>query len=108
MYPEQGSYVLKNLDEELNFLVDMFDENGHDQNLLYSIIRENKRQTPKTENTGSNIVKLPWIPIIGPKIRKELRKTGCEVIFKSVAKLKNILYSNKSKLLPNSYLGVYE
>ena len=53
----------------------MFVENGHDRNYLYSIIRENKHQAPKTENTGSNIVKLPWIPIIGPRIRKELRKT---------------------------------
>ena len=98
----------KYLDEELNFLVDMFVENSHDQNHLYSIIRENKSQAPKIENTDSNIVKLPWIPIIGPKIRKELRKTGCKVIFKSAAKLKNILCNNKSKLLPNSYPNVYE
>ena len=42
------------------------------------------------------------------KIRKELRKTGCKVIFKSTAKLKNILCNNKSKLLRNSYPGVYE
>ena len=48
----------------------MFVENGHDQNYLYSIIRENKHQALKTENTHNNIVKLPWITIIGPKIRK--------------------------------------
>ena len=65
----------KYLEEELKFLVDMFVENGHDRNHLYSIIREHKRQRPKTENSDSNIVKLPWIPIIGPKIRKEIRKT---------------------------------
>ena len=58
--------------------------------------------------TDSNIVKLPWIPIIGAKIRKELRKTGCRVIFASAAKLKNILCHNKSEILPNSYPGVYE
>ena len=52
----------KYLDDELNFLVDMFVENGHDRNHLYSIIRENKHQAPKSENTDSNIVKLPWIP----------------------------------------------
>ena len=98
----------KYLDDELNFLVDMFVENGHDRNHLYSIIRENKHQAPKYENTDSNIVKLPWIPIIGPKIRKELRKTGCRVIFTSAAKLKNIPCNNKSKLLPNSYPGVYK
>ena len=53
----------------------MFAENGHDQNHLYCTIRENKHQAPKSEKTDSNIVKLPWMPIIGPKIRKELRKT---------------------------------
>ena len=86
----------------------MFIENGHDRNHLYSIIRENKHQAPKSENTDSNIVKLPWIPIIGPKIRKELRKTGCRVIFTSAVKLKYILCNNKSKLLPNSCPGVYK
>ena len=98
----------KYLDEELNFLVDMFVGNGHDRNHLYSIIRENKRQAPKTENTGGNISKLPWIPNIGPKIRKELWKTRCKVTFTSAIKLKNILCNNKSKLLPNSYPGVYK
>ena len=98
----------KYLDYELNFLVDMFVENGHDRNDLYSITRENKHQAPKSENTDSNIFKLPRIPIIGPKIRKEHRKTGCRVIFTSTAKLKNTLCSNKNKILPSSYPGVYE
>ena len=80
----------------------MFVENGHDQNHLYPIIRQNKHQAPKSENTDSNIVKLPWIPIIGPKIRTELRKTGCRIISTSAAKLRNILCNNKCKLLPNS------
>ena len=62
----------KCLDEELKFLVAMFVENGHDRNHLYSIIRENKQQRPKTEKLDSNIVKLPWISIIGPEIRNEL------------------------------------
>ena len=87
----------------------MFVENGHNQIILYSIIRENKHQSAKSKNTNSNIVKLPWIPIIGPKIiRKEFRKTGYRVIFTSAAKLKNILCKNRSKLLPNSYPVVYE
>ena len=86
----------------------MFFEKRHNQNHLYSIIRENKRQAPKTENTDSNIVKLPWIPIIGPKIRKKLRKTRCKVIFTSAAKLRNILCNNKSKLILNSCPSVNE
>ena len=79
----------------------MFVENGHERNHLYSIIKENKRQPPKTENTDSIIVKLPWIPMIGPKIKKELRKTGCKVIFTTAVKLKNILCNTKIKLLPH-------
>ena len=49
----------KYFDDELNLLVDMFVENGHDRNHLYSIIRENKHQAPKSEDTDRNIVKLP-------------------------------------------------
>ena len=60
----------KYLDEELNVVIDTFVENGHDRYCFNSIIRKNKHQVPKTENTGSIIVKLPWIPTIGPKIRK--------------------------------------
>ena len=41
-------------------------------------------------------------------MRKELRKIGCKLIFRSAAKLKNIQCNKKIKLLPNSYLGVYE
>ena len=59
-------------DEELNFFLDMLVENGHDRNYLNSIIKENKPQAPKTENKDNNIVKLPWIPFIGPKVREEL------------------------------------
>ena len=51
----------KYLEEELKFLIDMFAENGRDRNYLSSIIiiKEDKYQAPKIENTHSNIVKLP-------------------------------------------------
>ena len=88
--------------------MDMFVENEHDQNYLNSFVKENKLKSPKTENTDIHIVKIPWIPILGPKIRKKLRKTGCKVILTSATKLKNILCNKKSKLLPNSYPGVYK
>ena len=47
----------------------MFVENGHDRNYLYFIVRKKNIKHLKLK-TDSNIVKLPWIPIIGPKIRK--------------------------------------
>ena len=51
----------KYLEEELKFLIDMFAENGRDRNYLSSIIiiKEDKYQAPKIENTHSNIAKLP-------------------------------------------------
>ena len=66
----------KYIEENLNFLMDIFVEDGYDRNYLNSIVKEDKYQAPKTENTDNNIIKLLLIAIIGPKIRKELRKTG--------------------------------
>ena len=48
----------KYLEEELYFLVDMFVKNGRDQNYLNSLVKEKNHQTPKTESTCNNIVKL--------------------------------------------------
>ena len=49
---------------------------------------------------------FPWIPKIGPKIKKEIQKFGSRVVFQTG--LKNILCKNKDKLMPNSYPEVYE
>ena len=66
----------KYLEEEFNFLLDMFVKKRHDRNYLNSIAKEIRHQRPKTENTDdNNVAKLSGIPITGPKIRKELRKT---------------------------------
>ena len=40
----------KYLEEELNFLIDMLVENGHERNYLNYMVNENKHQAPKTEN----------------------------------------------------------
>ena len=69
LYPEQRSYVLKNILKR-NFLIDIFIENGYDINYLNSIVKEDKYQATKTENTDNSIVKLLWVLIIGPKIKK--------------------------------------
>ena len=57
MYPELCSE--KYLDEELNFLIHMIVENVNDRDYLNYLVKENKYPAPKTENTESNIVKLP-------------------------------------------------
>ena len=50
----QKIFSEKYLEEELNFLIDMFVEKVHDWNYLSFIVKESKHQAPKTENTSSN------------------------------------------------------
>ena len=58
--------------------------------------------------TNSKIVKLPWVPKLGSKLRKEFKKYGIKTIFTSGRNLKNLICRNTSKLLPNSFRGVYQ
>ena len=55
-----------------------------------------------------NKVKLPWIPKLGPKLRKEFKQFGIKTIFTQGRNLKNLICRNKSKLFPNSFPGVYQ
>ena len=52
--------------------------------------------------------KLLWIPVIGPKIRKELNKIGWNAYFPPAVNWKSILCNKKRNLLPNSYRDVYQ
>ena len=104
----------KYFQSEIDFLIDIFTENGHNRNAPSNIATEYLRNINKpkrndqnnTKNT-ENIIKLPWVPILGPKLRKEFKKKDIKTVFTSGANLKSILCQNKSKLIPNSYLGVY-
>ena len=59
--------------------------------------------------TNSGIVTLPWIPGLSPKLRKQFRKSGIKVVFKSGKNLKTILTAkNKTKLPEHSHPGVYK
>ena len=58
--------------------------------------------------TGNNKKKIPWVPNIGPKIRKEFKKVNKDITFTSGKNLQSILCQKKSKLLPNSHPGVYQ
>ena len=81
------------IDEEIQCLIDVFTENGYERKNLEKITK---------------VVKLPWIPIIGPKLRKAFKKKNIKTIFTSGSNLKSLLCRNNTKLLPNSYPGVYE
>ena len=101
------------IDEEIQFLIDVFTENGYERKTLEKITRNyfKELQNPPVNNKNTSedidkVVKLPWIPIIGPKLRQAFKKKNIKTIFTSGSSLKPLLCRNKTKLLPNSYPGV--
>ena len=108
----------QHLMDELNFLKTVFIENGYKETELSRIIEEVKRKNDQiqhreeedngTEEETNGLVSLPWIPGLSPKLRKEFRKAGFKVVFKSGRNLSTILTSkNKPQHPPNSHPGVY-
>lgn len=101
----------QHLKAEIEFLINVFDENGYDREKLISIAdkytnRSNNNVTDTTSNE-QQLVKLPWIPVVGPKLRAALRKYNIKTVFTSGESLKDILCKHKSKLPRNSHPGVY-
>ena len=107
--------------EELQFLIDMFVENGYPMSNVKSVIAQvRERRTKNTRTAGegttseetnnqSTTITLPWIPGVSPKLRKVYKKAGYKTVFKFGSNLKDIVCStNKTKLLHNSYPGVYK
>ena len=104
----------KYLQSEIDFLIDIFTGNGHNRNTQTNIATEylrniNKPKTNDQNNTKNtkSIIKLPWVLILGPKLRKEFRKKDIKTVFTLGANLTSILPQYKSKLLPNTYSDVY-
>ena len=101
-------------EEEIQFLIDNFVENGYDRRTLTRIAHEFRPKEARPDrqleedHEQRKIVKLPWIPGLSPKLRKSFRNAGYRTVFKSGANLKSLLTSkNKSRLPPNSQPGVY-
>ena len=93
----------------------MFTENGYERKTLEKITKNysNELQNPPVNNKDTSedinkVVKLPWIPIIGLKLRQAFKKKNIKIIFTLDSNLKSLLCRNKTKLLLNSYSGVYE
>ena len=64
------------IDEEIEFLIDVFTENGYKRKTLEKITKNylNGLQNPPFNNKDASeyinkALKLPWIPIAGPKIK---------------------------------------
>ena len=102
----------KYLKDEIAFLINIFVENGHNRTYLESIAKCYDAPMTRDENTEQNdyknMVKLPWIPILGPRLRKVFKNQGIKVVFTSTRNLQDILCNNKCKLPQNSYPGVYQ
>ncbi|XP_065650401.1 uncharacterized protein LOC136078552 [Hydra vulgaris] len=102
----------KHLQKEIDFLIDIFVENGHDKNILNNItidyLKNGSKNTTCQPLDTQPFIKLPWIPIVGPKLRKEFQKQNIKVIFTSTPNLRNIFCNNKTKLPLNTNPGVYQ
>ena len=92
---------------EIEYLTDIFCENGHDRKTLQKIINSFKKKTCSTNNNNNNTnEKQRIVPKIRPKLKKEMQEFGFREAFQMGPNSKNILYKNKDKLIPNSYPGV--
>ena len=71
-------------------------------------ITSNKEKVNIETIKNDIIIKLRWIPKLGPKLRKEFLKFGIKTIFTLGRNLKNLICRNKSNLLLKSFAGVYQ
>ena len=114
----------QHLEDEMEFLVGVFKENGYDERVLRKWMRQVREKLDRRINTSTEAnestetndsneqmqtVTLPWIPGVSPSLKKAFRKAGFKVAFKAGANLQTILSKkNKVKLPPNSNPGVYK
>ena len=99
----------KYLEAEINFLIDIFVENGYTRDSLKTIVGHYQPYNRIQHNSDTKkIVSLPWIPGLSYKLKRSFKKVGLKTVFKSHKNLSNILCSrNKSKLSKLDKPGVY-
>ena len=89
------------LEDEIEFLVTVFQENGYEERTLKKWSKEVKNrisasQTVNRATTNGEItetsqtVTLPWIPGVSPSLKKVFRKAGYKVAFKANPNLASI------------------
>ena len=60
----------------------MFVENGHKRTFLEALFKNyNTKKNNNDSHNYTNSKKIPWVPNIGPKIRKELKKVNKGITF---------------------------
>ena len=99
------------LQQEVEFLIKVFTENGHDENLLRKLSKEylsrRGQNNPQRDESSNKIVKIPFVPVLGPKLRTVLKRRGIKTVFTAAPSLKDMLCRHKSALPPNSFPGIY-
>ena len=100
------------LEDELNFIKNVFIENGYDKVKLEQIAQEMDQKSTKKKNKDKDesmkYTSMPFIPGISQQLKKVFKKAGCKLSFKSPQNLSSILTTrNKPKLPSNSKPGVY-
>ena len=97
------------LQDEIEFLISVFIENGYNEQILRKIVTNAQSNTIKSKKDTKTFVSLPYVPDLSKKLRNVFEKAGFITMFKSGRNLTSILTSrNKPKLPPNSYPGVYK
>ena len=81
----------------------MLTENPHERKTLEKISNDysNKLQTHSHKENSEDInkvVKLPWIPIIRPKLRKKFKKKNIKTIFTSGSNLRSLVQLKTSAI----------
>ena len=71
----------KYIAREIKFLINIFEENGHSVTVLEKVTKEymnNSTSVKEKENIdiikNDKIVKLPWVPKLGPNLKKQFKK----------------------------------
>jgi len=99
------------LQKEVEFLINVFAENGHDEVLLRKISKEylsrRGQSNPQRDESSTKIVKIPFVPVLGPKLRAILKRRGIKTVFTAAPSLKDMLCRHKTALPPNSFPGIY-
>ena len=97
------------LTQELEFLVNIFVENGYEEKTLRKIMKNYLEKSGTKRAISNKFVSLPYVPTISNALKKVFKTAGYTAMFKSGRTLSATLTSrNKPKLPQNSYPGVYK
>ena len=82
---------------EIEYLTDIFCENGYERKTLKKIINDSEKKTRTTNNNNNNNTNkkkktIPFIPKIGSKIKKEMQKFGFRAAFQTGPDLENVYH----------------